>query len=334
MSFTHPLIAIVALVALPLYSILHRLRQRLGRDAAYAYSSLPYLSAALGPSQLPLAMRDCINVAGIALLIAAGGGPHTVIAAPLDAATVIFCIDTSGSMKTADMQGTRAAAATKALERFMAAIPAKIRVGLISFSGSAQIISMPATDARRLRRKIDSIPAPNGQTAIGDALRLAEQIMPKTGRRTIVLITDGVNNRGGAPAEEVERLRRSGIALDTIGDGRSGYNERDLRTFAQTANGRYAAIADGSAFATTLQTMALSATRDFHRVDLSALATTMGCIFLGLAWLLGITAGRFPFLGEPETREQLGHPDDTPSLRCAGRYGDWRRSHRGAAHVD
>lgn len=303
MIFTHPLVGVVALAASVLYLIVQYFGRCSSRSAAHAYSSLCFMSAALCSPSWPQRFRDVCRAAAVGMFIAGCGGPHAMIPS-FDGATIVFCIDTSGSMRTADMDGSRAMAAIKALQQFVIASTPETRIGLISFAGTAHLLALPTTDRRMLKRAIAHIPEPNGQTAIGDALELAERIMPLKGLRAIVLITDGVNNRGSDPATAVAHLRASRIVLDTL--------RRRRNRFDAPSNQM----------------------RAFRRIDLGPWAGAAGAALLGLAWLLGITAGRFPFLGEPEAREQLEYSDGASSLRRSGRYGDWHRSNRGTAHMD
>ena len=74
-------------------------------------------------------------------------------------------------------------------------------MGLVTFSSAAELIQPPSDDLDTVREAIDRIPAPDGGTAIGDALNVAAQQMPQTGTRVIVLLTDGVSNRGVDPVE-------------------------------------------------------------------------------------------------------------------------------------
>ncbi len=109
---------------------------------------------------------------------------------------------------------------------------------------------------------LDTVPPANGATAIGDALALAGQMLPASGHRAIVLVTDGVNNNGVDPLEVAQQLGARGIAIYTVGIGTNGsglaipgtteeasIDEDALREIATAGNGTYTRTVDAAAIA-------------------------------------------------------------------------------------
>jgi len=137
----------------------------------------------------------------------------------------MLCIDTSGSMRARDVAPTRADASRAAALAFVGAVPAGTRVGIVTFSSGASLIAPPASDLDTIRDALDKLPPPDGATAIGDALQLAAQQMPAQGRRILVLLTDGINNRGVDPVDASRTIGARGIAIETVGVGSSGSGE-------------------------------------------------------------------------------------------------------------
>ncbi len=113
--------------------------------------------------------------------------------------------------------------------------------------GTAQTLTIPTTDRGVVREATAAIPMPNGQTAMGHGLQTALQMLPQRGTRTIVLLTDDVNNRGEDPALVVRRLRAARVTLHAIGLGGTGLAERALQAYAETA-GSYARIRNSAQF--------------------------------------------------------------------------------------
>ena len=101
---------------------------------------------------------------------------------------MILVIDDSLSMQARDVEPTRLEAAQEALRTFLDQVPDRLRVGLIVFSGEAQVAAPPTTD-HELVRAVDRLRSAVlhrfGGTAIGDALKaaveLAEQAVSKLG---------------------------------------------------------------------------------------------------------------------------------------------------------
>ena len=95
--------------------------------------------------------------------------PQSVVLVPKEQATVVLVMDVSGSMNATDVEPTRLLAAQQAASSFLDNMPAKFKVGLVSFSASAQTLTRPTTDRSSVRDAIGSLRAEGG-TAMGDAI--------------------------------------------------------------------------------------------------------------------------------------------------------------------
>jgi Ca-activated chloride channel family protein len=246
-------------------------------------------------------------MAAILLAGAALAGPSTIANVAVHDAAVVLCIDTSGSMSATDITPTRSEASRAAAEGFIAGVPDGTRIGIVAFSTAAVPLG-PLTDDRDVAREaLGRLPAPNGGTAIGDALVIAARMLPPAGRRAIVLVTDGVNNAGSDPVEVAAQLGGSGISIFTIGIGTNGsgmtipgtdedaaLDEDALQSIAQSGNGTYARVGDAGALRDKLGRLARTTIRERRRVDLTLPAALgAGALVLGAA-LGALALGRFP----------------------------------------
>ena len=75
----------------------------------------------------------------VGLQVLAFAGPRRVERVPRERATVMLAIDTSLSMQATDVQPSRIAGAKEAAKTFLAELPAKFNVGLVSFSRKAEL---------------------------------------------------------------------------------------------------------------------------------------------------------------------------------------------------
>ncbi|HZZ65341.1 MAG TPA: VWA domain-containing protein, partial [Candidatus Baltobacteraceae bacterium] len=137
------------------------------------------------------------------------------------------------------------------MRAFIDRTSAATAIGLVAFSGQAQELVAPTRDRTALQTGLQAIPAPNGATAIGDALGLALRMLPRTGRPIVVLITDGENNAGSDPLAQARMLAAHGVKLYTVGIGTqagalipgtlqtAGLDETALRSYAQVTGGAY-----------------------------------------------------------------------------------------------
>ena len=219
----------------------------------------------------------------------------------------MLCVDTSGSMRATDVAPTRADAAAAAVRAFVDSVPDGTRLGIVAFAGGAGVVAPLTDDKDVVRDAIARIPPPNGGTAIGDALAAAARELPKSGRRAIVLITDGVNNLGVDPLTTAQQIGANGIEIDTIGIGTNDsgqlvpgtdqaatIDEDALRQIASSARGVYARANDAGTLRARLAALANSTTKEKKRIDASLPLAVAGGAVVILALAGGMLAGRFP----------------------------------------
>jgi len=234
-------------------------------------------------------------------------GPRFVAVVPVRGGAVVLCVDTSGSMRAADVAPTRSAAASQAVRAFVDGAPDGTRVGIVAFASGAGVVQPLSDDKDALRDAVARIPPPNGGTAIGDALVTAARLLPATGRRAIVLITDGVNNLGSDPSQVAPQIGAAGIEIDTIGigtndsgqfvpgtDQAAAIDEDALRQIALSAHGVYARADDAPTLRSRLAALANSTTTERKRIDAALPLALAGGAVTVLALGGGILAGRFP----------------------------------------
>ena len=95
----------------------------------------------------------------------------------------------------------------------------------MSFSDTADVVSAPTSDRTAAARAIDTIQA-GGATAIGDAIDRSLDLLgasstttARTRGRAILLLSDGANTRGTAPATAAAAARKAGIPIYPIALG-------------------------------------------------------------------------------------------------------------------
>jgi Ca-activated chloride channel family protein len=307
MSFTHPLWLAggIVLAALFLWAA-HRASRR-AAAAALAYSDLAFFEAATRQRIDPALLVALASAAGIFALGGALSGPRFVANVPVRGGAVVLCVDTSGSMRATDVDPTRAAAAAAAVRAFVDGVPDGTRIAIVAFAGGAGVVQPLTDDKEAVREAIGRIPPPNGGTAIGDALAAASRLLPVSGRRAIVLITDGVNNLGIDPSQIAPQLGAAGIEIDTVGigtndsgqlvpgtDQAASIDEGALRQIASAAHGVYARANDAGTLRAHLAALANSTTTEKKRIDASLPLAVAGGVVLVLALGGGLLAGRFP----------------------------------------
>ena len=118
---------------------------------------------------------------GLGMMIIGVARPHATVSVPREEATVILAMDVSRSMKADDVEPTRLDAARAAAKAFLAEVPEKYRVGVVSFATRAAVGVPPTEDRALVDAALDSL-APGEGTAIGDAVALGVELGEPTER--------------------------------------------------------------------------------------------------------------------------------------------------------
>ncbi|MGV8848188.1 MAG: VWA domain-containing protein [Propionibacteriaceae bacterium] len=180
--------------------------------------------------------------------------PLASLTVPSDDATVILAIDVSGSMCSTDVTPNRLAAAQAAVRKFVEAQKG-IKLGLVVFSGSAQLAVAPTRDNAELLKAVDGLTVGRG-TVIGSAILTAvdaiaavnPNVKPTDPAATgttpptdvvpadpvpeiVVLLTDGANTRGVTPQVAAVQAAERGVRVYPV-----GFGTKSPQTMACTAS--------------------------------------------------------------------------------------------------
>lgn len=229
--FLHPeLLWLLAL--LPLLALL---RGRRGAAPALLFSTTSIARVlARGRKSGPGRFLTAFKLIGITLLIFAAARPqlgNTTTEIEASGIDILLAVDVSGSMEAMDFtlngnSTNRLNAVKKVVTEFIEARP-NDRIGLVAFAGRPYMVSPLTLDHDWLERRLESLSIGmiEDGTAIGSAIgsgvnRLRDL---KSKSRILIILTDGVNNRGKIPplvaAEAAETLK---IKVYTIGAGTRG----------------------------------------------------------------------------------------------------------------
>jgi VWFA-related protein len=149
---------------------------------------------------------------------------------------LIVAVDMSGSMKPA------MPVVKQAVKKFLSALRPADSVTLVSFNDNIFTLSRPSADLATRLKAVDRM-APWGGTALYEAVvKSIDQLGRQTGRRALVIFTDGEDLNSRIPEEAAERrLETSDALLYAIGQGRAPKLEHlrsVLERLAQKSGGR------------------------------------------------------------------------------------------------
>lgn len=227
MSFGQPLLLLL-LPAVPLLPALAAWWRRRRPAAGVPHPDLDVIAAAdPGPRMrrhVPLALA-LLAFTGLVFALAR---PEVDRQVPRERATIMLAVDVSGSMAATDVDPYRLRAAQDAALTFIDEVPRQYQVGLVSFSGQANLLVAPTTDREAMRRAIETL-APDGATAVGEAIassleaiRSAQPTADGDGRleaARIVVLSDGATTVGIPPQIAAGDARDAGVPVYTVALG-------------------------------------------------------------------------------------------------------------------
>ncbi len=223
------------------------------RDAVRAEEFINYFDYAYAPPascKTPFAVHTEVapapwNAKRQLMLVGIKG--YEIAAAEIPAANIVFLIDTSGSMESADKIGLLK-------QSFMAMVPKlreQDRISIVVYAGSAGLVLPPTSGAEHetILAAFDRLSAggsTNGAAGIELAYQQAKRAFIKDGVNRVILATDGDFNVGTVDMESLKTMvaeqRRSGVSLTTLGFGQGNYNDELAEQLADIGNGNHAYI--------------------------------------------------------------------------------------------
>ena len=174
---------------------------------------------------LPFVLR----AAAFALLVVALARPQDIeqnVSTNTEGIDIMLTIDVSGSMLARDFKPDRITAAKEVAGSFIDDRYGD-RIGLVAFAGEAFTQSPLTTDQSTLQTLLSRIRSGliEDGTAIGNGLATAINRLRESDAKSkvVILLTDGVNNRGEiTPMTAAEIARAQNIRVYTIGVGTEG----------------------------------------------------------------------------------------------------------------
>jgi Ca-activated chloride channel family protein len=240
--------ALTILLLVPALATAYLWQLRRRRREAVRHSSVALVRAATPRS--PRWRRHApfaLVLAALSLLGLAAARPQVEAEVPVRSAAVIMAVDVSGSMCATDVDPNRLAAAQEAVRKFVTEQDDDTRIGLVLFSGFAQVAVSPTTDRDAVLQAVDTLTTGRGTTigaAILKSLDAIAEINPDVppvaagdpaapdppgpaapaspaapAAEIVVLLTDGANTRGITPEDAAQHAAARGVRIYPIGFG-------------------------------------------------------------------------------------------------------------------
>ena len=165
----------------------------------------------------------------------------------LPASNLVFLIDVSGSMQSAN----KLPLVKASMKMLVDQLREQDKISMVVYAGAAGIVLPPTSGAEKTKIKdaIDKLEA-GGSTAGGAGIKLAyktaQENFVKNGNNRVILCSDGDFNVGESSDDAMERLieteRKSGVFLTILGYGMGNYQDAKMQKLADKGNGNHAYI--------------------------------------------------------------------------------------------
>lgn len=245
------------LLLVPLLLLLYVWLLRRKKKTAVRYASLSIVREAMaGGSQWRRHVPPVLFLLALTAMLIAAARPFATLTLPSMQQTIILAMDVSGSMRATDVEPNRLVASQNAAKAFLAELPRQVKVGIVAFAGTAQVVQSPTLSREDLVAAIDKFQMQRA-TAIGSAIVVSlSEIFPDAGidlssmmygrdrprglsldqQRTekkphepvppgsytsaaIILLTDGQRTTGVDTMEAAKMSADRGVRIYTVGVG-------------------------------------------------------------------------------------------------------------------
>jgi Ca-activated chloride channel family protein len=254
--------ALWLLLALPVLAVGYLAMLRRRRAAAQRFVGLSILrEAAQRSAGWKSHVAPALYLVALTVLILASARPTALLTLPSHQRTLILAMDVSLSMRASDVQPSRLGAAQAAARDFIREQPSDVKIGIVSFAGTALLVQPPTREKDELIAAIDRLQL-DRHTAIGSGIIMAlATLFPDDGidLESIVLGPRSAGSTAArgkaakkAPAKETKRLPpgsnpHAAIILLTDGRRTIGPDPLDAARMAADRGVRVFTVGFGSA---------------------------------------------------------------------------------------
>jgi len=299
------------LVAVVVIGLAYLLAQRRGPRYAVRFTNLDLLDI-VAPDRPGLRrhLPPLVLLLSACALVVALAKPVRAVPVSRRTGAVMVAVDVSPSMMATDVRPNRLAVAREAVAHFADQLPEPIRLGLVSFAGTAVVVIPPTSDHELVRQALDQLEY-RSETAIGEAIHASLDALgtgPTAENAAVVVLSDGASTTGRPLATATARARTNHVPVSTIAFGTPRGtvvlggetlpvppDDPALHEIADATGGRFFEAASAAELSAVYSSIGRSVTTTTELQDLSA--WFIGAAFFGvlaasalaLAWF-----ARFP----------------------------------------
>ncbi len=244
------------LFIIPIIIFIHFLTLNLKRSRALKFANFDAIARIKGIDLYSKNITALIfNIFLVFLIVSSVAGMTLKTEGSLSSFSFAVAIDSSQSMEANDTAPSRLEAAKGESLAFVNLVPQGTRIGVISFSGNAQIIQPVTNDRNLVNSAIESImPESTGGTDISEAVITSVNLLEGEGNKAVILLSDGQLNVGNLE-DAIDYAKKHNalvhtIAIGTALGGETSYglsklDEDSLKSIAYNTKGIFSGVSDG-----------------------------------------------------------------------------------------
>jgi Mg-chelatase subunit ChlD/tetratricopeptide (TPR) repeat protein len=210
------LLAVLATLALVL-----AVRRRAARSATLVSPALAAKAGLARAGRFPAAtfLLVLLSILGLGAALARPRWGRTTETAERRGTDVVLVVDTSASMRAADVSPSRFVLARQAAQSLLSRLGSD-RAALVACEGEAQVLVPLTLDAAAVGLFLDAMEpgmGPKPGTSIASGLATAADLFPagSAGGKNVVVVSDGEDLEGGVDAA-IARAKAEGITVHTV----------------------------------------------------------------------------------------------------------------------
>lgn len=146
--------------------------------------------------------------------------------------SVVLVVDRSGSMAGAPLEDTK-----KAVSNFVKSVEDSIRIGLVAFDDSAEVIAPISDNRTPILQGINSIYDRGGTSIYLGLQQAGVELEGESGKKIVILLSDDADGDASRIDAVLEDLKRKNIYVYTIGFG--GADTEYLSYIATSCGGKF-----------------------------------------------------------------------------------------------
>jgi len=237
-----------------------------------------------------------VNLGVLVLLVFALAGTAVVFNIDTSAFSYVIAIDTSSSMAADDVFPSRLDAAVQEAKDFIDLLPVGVEVGIISFSGDAEVLQALDTSKLKLKMALDAVDYGRIQgTNIYNALIASNKLFDLRQMKSVILISDGQLNVGDAP-QIIRYINRNNLIVNTIAVGTeeggitgfdtiSKVDEDFLKSLSFNSGGEFFRVKDIGDLDATFNSLVRDTNKEVT-IDLSFYLLLVAILLFTILWIL------------------------------------------------